>query len=222
MKKNKKLTVAAVLACMLFGCQVDKNNIETLIPHTIEEAITREVPERVNMNKGLISYYLQPSVGRVESNPSASVFLMDGNYVILNIDVTSIVTRKYYNPNSEELRDYQAFETVVYEEEGHFTTATDIVRAYRYRLYELEDEQYGMMLQTSNMLCIATAPIGDTISVTSGMFDLLRTVRCDEEAVVAEYSQKELIQYQKETLDIFEKIYPESGTLQEMFDEYNE
>lgn len=220
MNRKQRLLGSLALLLALSGCRVNASNVEKMAEATINEAVITKIAERVNMNKGLISYYLEPSVGRRESNQSNSVFVMYGHEVILNLDVQSIVSRKYYSTGVDQsLREIEAFENMVYEKEGYFTTATSIVRPYRYRLYRISDTDYGILLQTSNLICLGIIPIGDVPNVTMSMFMLLRTVRVDEEAVCSAYSQKELIHYEKETLDIFEKIYPESGEMSEMYDD---
>ena len=212
-----------ILMCLLLlsGCRVDNKSVLELIDGTIEEAILLSMPKTVNMNKKLLSYYLQPSIGKMESSQTNSVFKMYGNLVILNIDVASVISRKYYTTvQLNDLRQLDAFENMVFEKEGSFPTATNIVRNYRYRLYQVSNKEYGILLQTSNLMCVALVPIGDVLNVTTDMFLLVRSARIDEEAVVSAYSQKELINYEKETLDLFDKLYPDEGLLIDLNDDY--
>ena len=212
-----------ILMCLLLlsGCRVDNKSVLELIDGTIEEAILLSMPKTVNMNKKLMSYYLQPSIGKMESSQTNSVFKMYGNLVILNIDVASVISRKYYTTvQLNDLRQLDAFENMVFEKEGSFPTATNIVRNYRYRLYQVSNKEYGILLQTSNLMCVALVPIGDVLNVTTDMFLLVRSARIDEEAVVSAYSQKELINYEKETLDLFDKLYPDEGLLIDLNDDY--
>ena len=78
------------------------------------------------MNKGLMSYYLQPSIGRKESNATNSVFVIDGNDVILNIDVSSIVSQKYY-ASSSDIRAVGSFGTPIFEKKGVFISRKEKV-----------------------------------------------------------------------------------------------
>ena len=218
----RKITLV-LLVCLfiLSGCRVNRKNIESLITQTIDEAILLSLPASVNMNKKLMSYYLQPSIGKIESTQTNSVFKISSNYVILNIDVAAVISRKYYSTgDATELREIDAFSDLVMEKEGSFPTATNIVRNYRYRLYQLSNDRYGILLQTSNLIVVAIVPTGDAINVTTEIFLLVRSCRIDEEAVVENYSQKEMIDYQKETLELFEKMYPTEGLLIDMNDDY--
>jgi len=218
----KKITLVLLVCLFVFsGCRVSNNNIEPLIDQTIDDVILLSLPSSVNMNKKLMSYYLQPGIGKIESTQTNSVFKISGNYVILNIDVASVITKKYYSTGDvSELREVDAFKDMIMEKEGSFPTATNIVRNYRFRLYKLTNDRYGILLQTSNLIVVAIVPIGDVINVTTEIFLLVRSCRIDEEAVVNNYSQKEMIDYQKETLDLFEKMYPSEGFLIDMNEDY--
>ena len=218
----KRITLVLLVCLFIFsGCRVSRNNIESLVDQTIDDVILLSLPSSVNMNKKLMSYYLQPSIGKIESTQTNSVFKISGNYVILNIDVASVITKKYYSTGDvTELREVDAFKDMIMEKEGSFLTATNIVRNYRFRLYQLTNDRYGILLQTSSLIVVAIVPAGDVINVTTEIFLLVRSCRIDEEAVVNNYSQKEMIDYQKETLDLFEKMYPSEGFLIDMNDDY--
>lgn len=212
---KRKILIGMIGLLLLCGCTVSKNDLTTKMNTLLDDAAVAMISSEVNMNKGLMSYYLQPSIGRRESNATNSVFLISGNEVVLNIDVASIISQKYYGDQAT-LRDVDTFSNRIFEKEGVFVSSSDVVRDYRYRLYELTDKQYGILLQTSNLLAVAVVPLGEVYTVSFEMMMLVRGCRIDEEAVASRYSQKELINYQKETLEIFEKIYPENGLLSEM------
>ncbi len=214
----RRIIFILVFLVCLCGCQVSKDSLLTNLDTILDDATVSSISSKVNMNKGLMSYYLQPSIGRKESNATNSVFVINGNDVIMNIDVSSIVSQKYY-ASSSDIRAIGTFGNQIYEKKGVFISSTDLVRDYLYRLFEVSSEQYGIILQTSNIIMVAVVPLGDVYNVSSEMMTLIRGCRVDEEAVVSAYSQKEMINYQKETLDIFEKVYPEEGTLLEMNEE---
>lgn len=150
---KKKLLVGLMCAFLLCGCTVSKEEITANMDDLLDDAAVAAISGEVNMNKGLMSYYLQPSIGRRESNATNSVFIMSGNEVILNIDVASIVSQKYYGKQSM-LREIDTFGNQIFEKEGVFVSSSDVVRDYRYRLYQLTDKEYGIVLQTSNLMAI--------------------------------------------------------------------
>ena len=200
---RKRFLALLVALVVLSGCQVSKDTLVENLDAILDEATMTSISSEVNMNKGLMSYYLQPSIGRKESNATNSVFIMNGNDVILNIDVASIVSQKYY-ASSGEIRDLGSLGTEIYKKKGVFISSTDLIRDYQYRLFEVADDEYGILLQTSNVIMVAVVPLGDVYNVSSEMMTLIRGCRIDEEAVVAAYSQKELINYQKEILEMDE------------------
>ena len=211
----KRIIILLVCFICLCGCQVSKDNLISDLDKILDDATVASISSKVNMNKGFMSYYLQPSIGRKESNATNSVFTICGNDVIMNIDVSSIVSQKYY-ASSSDIRNIGSMGNEIFTKKGVFISSTDLVRDYQYRLFELNDAEYGIILQTSNIIMISVVSLGDVYNVSSEMMTLIRSCRVDEEAVVSAYSQKELINYQKETLEIFDKVYPESGTLLEM------
>ena len=110
---RKRILAVLVALVVLSGCQVSKDSLLDNLDAILDEATMTSISSEVNMNKGLMSYYLQPSIGRKESNATNSVFIMNGNDVILNIDVSSIVSQKYY-ASSGDIRDIGSLGNEIY------------------------------------------------------------------------------------------------------------
>lgn len=222
---RKKLWMILLAGMILMtGCTkiTTERQMLTIAEDRINSAVTSEISSSTNINKGFVSFYLEPSIGRFGGNKTNSVFLVGGHDVVLTIDVSSIVTAKYYssdNPDLIVLREVDAFPNQVYEKEGTFLSGSGLVREYRCRIYHIGEKNYGIMMQTSNIIMVAECPMSDTPDLAMMMMRILRTVRCDEEQVVTAYSQKEMIDYRKEVLDIFQKIYPENGSLADMLND---
>ena len=215
---RKKFWLIIGISFLLAGCSVTRSNVKELASKQLDDAVTAEICSSVNINKGLISYYLEPSIGRISGNKSNSVFKIDGYEVVLNIDVSSVITTKYYGggTNEQDFRDIDAFPNQIDEVTGSFLSGSGIIKDFRYRLYRVSDNEYGILLQTSNLIMVGKTGRGDVLDVIRKMMSILRTCRVDEEKIISTYSKKELINYKKETLDIFQKAYPENGSLQDM------
>ena len=215
---RKKFWLIIGISFLLAGCSVTRSNVKELASKQLDDAVTAEICSSVNINKGLISYYLEPSIGRISGNKSNSVFKIDGYEVVLNIDVSSVITTKYYGvgTNEQDFRDIDAFPNQIDEVTGSFLSGSGIIKDFRYRLYRVSDNEYGILLQTSNLIMVGKTGRGDVLDVIRKMMSILRTCRVDEEKIISTYSKKELINYKKETLDIFQKTYPENGSLQDM------
>ena len=215
---RKKFWLIIGISFLLAGCSVTRSNVKELASKQLDDAVTAEICSSVNINKGLISYYLEPSIGRISGNKSNSVFKIDGYEVVLNIDVSSVITTKYYGvgTNEQDFRDIDAFPNQIDEVTGSFLSGSGIIKDFRYRLYRVSDNEYGILLQTSNLIMVGKTGRGDVLDVIRKMMSILRTCRVDEEKIISTYSKKELINYKKETLDIFQKTYPENGSVQDM------
>ena len=215
---RKKFWLIIGISFLLAGCSVTRSNVKELASKQLDDAVTAEICSSVNINKGLISHYLEPSIGRISGNKSNSVFKIDGYEVVLNIDVSSVITTKYYGggTNEQDFRDIDAFPNQIDEVTGSFLSGSGIIKDFRYRLYRVSDNEYGILLQTSNLIMVGKTGRGDVLDVIRKMMSILRTCRVDEEKIISTYSKKELINYKKETLDIFQKTYPENGSLQDM------
>mgnify|MGYP003426708616 CR=1 FL=1 len=215
---RKKFWLIIGISFLLAGCSVTRSNVKEPASKQLDDAVTAEICSSVNINKGLISYYLEPSIGRISGNKSNSVFKIDGYEVVLNIDVSSVITTKYYGggTNEQDFRDIDAFPNQIDEVTGSFLSGSGIIKDFRYRLYRVSDNEYGILLQTSNLIMVGKTGRGDVLDVIRKMMSILRTCRVDEEKIISTYSKKELINYKKETLDIFQKTYPENGSLQDM------
>lgn len=221
---RRRIALLLCSVCFLAGCTaVSRSTVVSQTEEAVDRAVHASISSSTNINKGFLSYYLEPSVGRRESTKTSSVFLINGVSVVLNVDVASVITAKYYSMDEavsypDGFRDVDAFPGEAAEKEGSFLSGSGLIREYRMRIYRVTDMEYGILLQTSNLIMTAECPYGELPDVAYKMMKILRTCRVDEEKVVTAYSQKELINYTKETLDIFRRIYPESGTLQDMLD----
>ena len=74
----RRIILILVFLICLCGCQVSKDSLLTNLDTILDDATVSSISSKVNMNKGLMSYYLQPSIGRKESNATNSVFVING------------------------------------------------------------------------------------------------------------------------------------------------
>ena len=219
----KKIVVGIVLVLLLTGCsKVSERFVVNQASIALDDAIVSAISTHTNIDKGFISYYLEPFIGRRDGNASNSVFIIDGEEVVLNVDVPSIITAKYYASDlSGEggFRTGDSFPNLVLEKEGSFFSGSGLIREFQCRIYQPTEEKYGILIQTSNVMMYAEVPYAKLSNTIYHMMRILRTVRVDEEKVVTAYSQKEMMNYHKETLEIFQTLYPEDGTLHDMLND---
>ena len=103
---------------------------------------------------------------------------------------------------------------LVYSKSGKYLTIKDIERDYILNLYQNND-YYVIELITSDLTYITSskAYIKD---IVKHLFTIAKSVDLDEELIIADYSDKNIVDYKKKQIDLFDSTRPTSGDLSEM------
>ena len=100
---KRLLTVLSLLAAVLLtGCTKAEGTYQEQLNQRIEQAIT-DATAGPTFSHGIYSFYKEPSVGRISSEETSSVFTQDGVKFVMNLNVSSIVNTKYYEGKSISL-----------------------------------------------------------------------------------------------------------------------
>ena len=103
---------------------------------------------------------------------------------------------------------------LVYSKSGKYLTIKDIEKDYILNLYQNND-YYVIELITSDLTYITSskAYIKD---IVKHLFTIAKSVDLDEELIIADYSDKNIVDYKKKQIDLFDSTRPTSGDLSEM------
>lgn len=205
----KKIVLFVLSLLLLSGCASDKKTEDIL-----SSSLGRPLPIGLNQNKGLFKYYIAPDMGIKSSNNISSVIKMGDSDIMLRLNVSNIIT-KYYDENKKY--EFSEDERVT-RYDGTYLDRDDVRQFYV--LYEIDmNNQKAVVLENEAVALMGLISTVDYEYVLSSMMMVMRSVDVEEKSVVAEYSNKEVIEYNSFHEEFFEQKIPESGSLIDMYNQ---
>jgi len=180
-----------------------------------DDAETLTVNPSVNISKGLYSFYLPPHIGRKSSTVTSSILTSNNINILMNLDVIDVISDSYYD-SSKSFKSMLAATQNVMTFNGIFLNSKDQPIAYQVSVLELAENKILLTLEGGYFMFVAITPMALSSDILTDMLQIARTCQVDNEAVLLSYSTRESIDYKKETLDMFNQIAPESGTILDM------
>ncbi len=212
----KKLLCLILSAFLLSSCTV-KTTID--LQSEIESSLASASEAKIfasNINKPLYSYYLPPSIGRNKSTQNSSVLNDRGRKFIMNLNVASIIQEKYYSETDEtQTNDFQ--DTIV-KCVGEYIDVDEETHAYEVSIYEMNG-YYVTVFHSDVVEFYSVLDALSTCDIVKDMLRIARSMRVDTDAVIQAYSNKKTVDYKSEKIELFEQIVPESGRIEELFDD---
>ena len=215
MKRVKRL-FCILLAAVLCGCVKWSGSYEEELNRRVERAVTSTVGQP-NYSHSNYSYYREPIIGRISSDETSNTFLLDDVKFVMNLRISSIINKKYYSqaPDSSMLVNMD----VLARSAGTFTDYDGDDHSFDITLYRLGEGVYVYML-TDQAEFFAIANELQALQLAETMVRMARSLRVDTDAVIAEYSSKQTIDYTRKRLELFQNIVPENGVIEELYEGY--
>jgi hypothetical protein len=213
----KKILKILVLTLLLSGCSVDNVDIKVDIGVALNAAANANLIMNQTLHKANYDYYLPPNVGRKESSQSSTILVIQNTNVLMNLDIVSVLSDRFYKSDTIELlRAFIAASTPLYLKKDATFDLDHKSLPYAATILPVEGNSVLISLQTRYFLFSAIAPFALAPDLLYDMLLIARTCRVSVDEVVLRYSNRETINYQKETLDIFSQLAPESGKVIDM------
>lgn len=207
----KRLFVVLLLV-MMCGCASNKD-INTELDSLLSDT-NKIVSNHPNNSLEYYDYYLPSDMGEVNFDQESLVLSYLDNKIVVNININDIVNNKYYTEQYLTNSSLLDQNKLVYSKSGKYLTIKDIERDYILNLYQNND-YYVIELITSDLTYITSskAYIKD---IVKHLFTIAKSVDLDEELIIADYSDKNIVDYKKKQIDLFDSTRPTSGDLSEM------
>lgn len=209
----RKLIV--LLMVVLVGCTADAQTMKPQIDEAITNAIQAKTPSVLNQNTPYYSYYLPPHMGRRFVNEVASVLVSNDDEIVLQLDVPSIISERFYNSNPSNTRQTTVNRTYFYEYEGTFVNESNESHSLALKIRE-QNNRYVIFIQSDHFVLSSSVTLSRVEDVVNDMIVILRSAVASQDKVISTYSNKQVINYQQQVLEMFEQVAPESGTLADM------
>lgn len=213
-----KKGILIVVCLLLMGCTIQTNvNLQDKITQAIQKT-SNETIHSSNMNKPYYSYYLPEHIGRLTSTQSGSILNDRGRKFIMNLNVASIVNTSYYTDVETSINTDDLNNPVV-SIDGEYIDGEDTTHAYHVSVYQV-DTQYLLEFTSNTVQFYSISDALSTIELVEDMYIIARSIKVDTNEVLAAYSNKDTIDYQSEKIELFEQLVPESGRVEELFEDY--
>ncbi len=212
-----KIFKIIVLVVLLSGCAINNVDIKTNITLALDAAANTNLIMNQGLRKANYVYYLPPDVGRKESSQSSTILVSHNTNVLMNLDIVSVLSDRFYKSDKTELlRAFIAKGTPIYKRSEATFDLDHKSLPYSAVILPIEGQNVLVSLQTRYFLFSAIAPFALASDLLYDMLLIARTTRVNEAEIVLRYSNRETINYQKETLEIFSQLAPDSGKVIDM------
>ena len=210
-----KLYVMLVISLGLSGC-AHTGDFSATLDQSLETALNAPVAEFRTKNRDIFSYYLPIHMGRIDAGPSSVRLLSRNQVIVLNVDVINLLNQAYYRSVSNPLRDAINRDAANYVREGYLKRMDDVSVPYLITVSSLSESTVFVQVQTDALIISSIHPVQLTPEMLGDMVGLARTTVVNNAAVLTTFSNREVISFQRESLNIFSQIAPESGTVIDM------
>lgn len=215
----KKITLFLLLI-ILTGCFSDASkDIRSDLDHLLEN-LDYKYFTRENTSTDLFSYYLPSDMSNEDGNTTSAVVRYNDSKVIINVNIASIVNRVSFGYKDFYDDGFFNDDLLIYEKNGEYFN--DELKSLNYLLKVYgEGETYLVNLVTSDLNFFGITNNYDLIDLTKRMFVIAKSCAVDYDAINSNYSNKDIIEYVKQPVNLFEYDIPSSGLLSDLVNSNN-
>lgn len=201
-----------VFALLLCGCNAI-NKADTELDKLFAD--DKYVKVRANNYSDYIEYYLPSDVNEDNCSKLAYSFSDDDYKFILNINVSGIINSQYYK--DYKLVDEGFFDDnkLIYKYEGDYVNSSNNKNKFFVKVYEY-DNQYILHFVTSTVNVYGTCKQDKLYLLASKVLQIVKSVNIYEDKIITDYSSKDVIDYNKSVVNLFEDVFPIEGKVEDM------
>lgn len=211
----------AVLLCMLFGASgcsaVYEVNLQKLLNNRILLAQKASVFQ-ADHNKKYYSYYISPEIGRMDGDSTGNVFNYQGTPFLMNLNISSVINHRYYKgiEDDSEILNQKSRKAIA---SGKYQDLDGDVHDFTTAVYDLGNQNYLTAMRTDTVDFCSVSDALKSADLAGEMLKIARTVKVNDDAVASAYSRKETVTFTGEKIQLFDSVAPESGRVEELFDD---
>lgn len=207
----KKLLLV-IIVLLLCGCQ-NTIDIKTQLDNAF--ATEQEPASRANNYTNYIEYYLAGDVNEESNDELSFGFSSYDCKFILNINVSNIINKEYYGNLTLVDEGFFDENKLIYERAGVIKNLNSETLNYVFKAYQY-DNSCLMHLMSDEVNIYGSGAIDKGELLASKMLQLAKGNNVHNDKIIADFSSKDVIDYQKTTVNLFENIKPISGRVEDM------
>ena len=140
---------------------------------------------------------------------------------MLNLNIKDIIADRYYYENMLNNDGLYSENRLVYSKSSEMLKSEDEKLRYDLFVYSL-DSEYLIHLQTRELQMYGYSFKGDLIETVRHMMIIAKNTEVMSDNVIDSFSAKDVIDYEKKQVNLFNYVIPSSGYVQELLKGYEE
>lgn len=214
--------IAFSLLFLLSACVDSQTTNQAIVEKVMKDAMVKEIPTFVNIDKEYYSYYLPFDVGRKSSDEISNIFYYQKAIFLMCVNIPVIVKDHYYSEtitdNTPSVIDQQGLEKYL----GNFLDYNNVNISYEVTLMELSDNNYYLQLLTPHLSFGSMVSKAQIEPILQTMIEIARTTRISFELIASDFSNREVISSAtSQTVDFFQQQLPDSGYIIDLLNPIN-
>lgn len=217
-----KKIIILLIVFLLSACtsqKISEGNLTSALDNTLDSIDTR-YNFRTNNKSTYFSYYLPSDCQEMENSENASIIYFLNSKIVMNLNISSIINNKFYKDSVFDDEGFFNKDNVIYFKDGIFSKNNGVTSKFFIKVYK-DNDIYLIQLKTNELNFYANTNINEIIEVINHIFLMAKTVEVDNTSIIAHYSAKEVIDYEKKQIDLFDYVNPSEGYLTDLINSSN-
>ena len=206
-----KIIKLAIMLMLLLGCTLSESvKIDSIIEDTLLKVEKTEPLVNQDHKKQLFSYYLPQNIGVKKSNEISSVLNVDNYEVFMTLEVSDILNKEFRKVEENK-------EDFVFTKNFLINNVEEEEKEGQLIIEKLAEDQFLLYVKIEEIIFLSALPKAAIATVFENMLVVARSVEVDKKLVIAQFSNKEEINYQQQVIELFSESVPTDGFLKDIY-----
>lgn len=221
-KQNEKvywILVTFLVLSLLSGCSRSVSDYETLFVRAEAQSA-----RATNHSKPYVRYYLSPNMALLQATRVSNLLELSGDPILMDLNIKGIVSR--FDQSEDDISsDHDTdllTKTQVYTRKGSYISRDQTAIAYQADVYRLNATYVMIVLNNDRLMISGVIRIANVHFAITEMMMTMMSAIVDEPLVIANYTIKDTLVYENSYESFFEQTVPESGTINEYLEQYQQ
>ena len=205
-----KKIIIFLLVILLSGC-VARGDLKEELDAVFSSDNEAQTIRRNNYSS-FVDYYVPSDTGELEGTLLSSSFVYNESRFVMDVNVSGILNDKYYK--NIKLADEGFFDNSrkVYERQSTYIDSDGKSHEYIYNVFEYDD-RFLSYFASKDLVFYGYATDSDIVNLSSRILLMAKGATVRENDVIASYSSRNEIDYEKKQVNLFETIMPVNGNV---------
>ena len=210
MSNDMKKILILLLCLTMFGCAHKADIISRLDEVFASDGVKSSFPK--NNYSRYIDYYVPSDVYQTDVDTLSITCDYNNAKLIMNVNVSGIISSKYYPETvflDEGLFDQNR---LIYQHTSEYLDDNDEHSVYQYMVYEYDDHYLTHFL-SRDLVFYGYCDEYDLVNLSSKILQMAKSAKVKNDDVITVYSSKDVIDFEKKQVNLFETIMPVNGNI---------